>query len=131
MKQGRFGLVLLLLSFFSFLGCGLQTDAPTNKQTHRLMDELRAQTALKSKLQQELDERKGDVAKLQEEADAARSDALALLAENDQLVSELRELKKERDAQATALSQLRKGMKHLLDQAEASLGTPKDATAAR
>lgn len=131
MNQGRFGLVLLMLVFSSLLGCGLQSDGPTSKQTSRLMDELRAQTALKAKLQGDVETLRAELAQLKEEADGHRYDLSVLVAENDSLALEVRELRRERDVHAANLAQLRQGIKTLLNQAEACLPMERDTTAAR
>jgi uncharacterized protein YjiS (DUF1127 family) len=130
MRQGRFSLVVLTLAFSSLLGCGLQSESPSAKQASRLMDELRTQTALKARLQQEEDRTRAELAKLSEEAARQQMDLAMLLRDNEYLADEVSELKKERDAQTTAMLQLRQGIKNLLEQAEASLSIKPDRAAA-
>ena len=130
MKQGRLSLVMLTIALASLLGCGLQSDSASGRQTSRLMDELRAQTALKARLQQDVDQARADLTKLHEEADALRSDMTLLLDDNENLASEIRDLKRERDGHVSSLRELHKGIKSLLEQTEACLPTNRGTVAA-
>ncbi len=128
MNRKRFSLVMLMLSMFMFVGCGVQSDGTQARSNHRLFDEIRSLTAARNQLQ-------SDLRALKEEMAALNDMVLQMQSDNDNLYAELQlirhdrnELKKqltnrtqERDQHAASLQELRQGIKVLLDRADASL----------
>ncbi len=110
MTRARVGLVLAVLSTVAIWGCA-QNPSESKAQ---LQEEIGNLTGARDRLQSELKTAKGEVARLQTEVQALRR-------ERDDVQTQLAARTAERDAQSSALDQLRKGLRSLMDQAEAAI----------
>ncbi len=110
MTRARVGLVLAVLSAVAIWGCAQNPS----KSKAQLQEEIHNLTGVRDRLQGELKTAKGEVEQLKAEVQALRR-------ERDEMQNQLAARTAERDAQSNALDQLRKGLRALMDQAEAAV----------
>jgi TolA-binding protein len=129
MTRMRAGFVLAFLGVMAIWGCAHNpAETPASVKTARLQEEIRNLIGQRDQLRQELRTAQADLERLHEEVKKQRE----IAKERDDLRQQLALRTSERDNNLAQLEQIRKGMRALMDQAEAAAaGNPPPLSTAR
>lgn len=116
MSRMRIGFVCALLGTLAIWGCAQKPSSDSGK-SGKLQDELRAMTAQRDQFSREVRSLKEEQDRLKEELAKIR----LVVKERDELRRELAARTAERDAGVAQVEQIRKGLRSLMEQADAAL----------
>lgn len=119
MMRSRVGWVMMVASLLALWGCSQNGSGAGQAKTNRLQEEIQGLTAMRDQLRQDLNGAKEQKARLQAQLDQLRQEHLDLTKERDDLRQNLAARVAERDHTQAQLEQLRKGVRALMEQADA------------
>jgi len=133
MNQSGKVLTVVVVAALGLWGCAQGTSGESAEQIKRLendckvlKEDYRSVAAARDRLRQQVAEMEGDKAQLQKDLETHQAlvkEHQSLVKERDDLVQQVGARTTERDAVQGQLEQVRKGLRNLLGQTEAAIGT--------